>query len=586
MNKKKNGFTLIELLVTIALMLSILGIAIISLVSASNRKKEEAWNSVKEQIETAAVEYLNSNEYLFEGLSDGGIASIPLQTLVELDYINKVTDPRTGKALNECNYVEVTKSKYKYNATYKDSDDKSCTTGSELTITEPGAPTLNVDVTELSIKKLISDTVWYKDGAKFDASTDKGASIKSCYTTSDSDCDPKNDNSSLELDYTGKSKISKIRACFKATNNSNKSTKKCVSVSVDNTAPTCTVSSSENGWTKKDVTITGECSDSGSGCSSSKVTTTIKTEGKKSYSPGVVEDNLGHSTTCGVQMVYIDKTAPKITLTRNTGSVTIKGEATDSLSGVASYSWDSKSWTTYTKAASKDDVPTYGKQNTHRFYVKDKAGNLAYKDIGGYKSCENTTVYTSGDDIAKAYKWSNDSGKTECKMNNKLTMTDVNGKKTTTTGPYRRYEFAEYECYCKVDSYYKSKGKKYNCGYAGNNNITKDTHAQNTDGKYYSYIIYNNTNSTNGGLDSCNNKNGVTVNTNVQQICMNGKVSGKTEYHGWYWYSYDPSATQRYANDTKNFGWGWYINGSAKEKIDVNTSIDKVCAKACASKYK
>lgn len=119
MNKKKNGFTLIELLVTIALMLSILGIAIITLVGASNRKKEEAWTSVKEQIETAAVEYLSSNEYLFEGLGDGGIASIPLQTLVELDYINKVTDPRTGKALNKCNYVEVTKSKYKYNALIK-----------------------------------------------------------------------------------------------------------------------------------------------------------------------------------------------------------------------------------------------------------------------------------------------------------------------------------------------------------------------------------------------------------------------------------------------------------------------------------
>lgn len=281
MNKKKNGFTLIELLVTIALMLSILGIAIISLLSASNRKKEEAWTSVKEQIETAAVEYLSSNEYLFEGLSDETTASIPLQTLVELDYINKVTDPRTGKALNECNYVEVTKSKYKYNATYKDSDDKSCTTGSVLKITEPGAPTLNVDVTELSIKKLISKTVWYKDGAKFDASTDRGASITSCYTTSNGDCDPQNDNSSLELDYTGKSKISQIRACFKATNSSSKSTKECVSINVDNTAPTCAVSSNPNIWTNKDVTITGKCSDSESGCSSSKVTTTIKTEGKK-----------------------------------------------------------------------------------------------------------------------------------------------------------------------------------------------------------------------------------------------------------------------------------------------------------------
>lgn len=581
MNKKKNGFTLIELLVTIALMLSILGIAIISLVSASNRKKEEAWTSVKEQIETAAVEYLSSNEYLFEGLSDETTASIPLQTLVELDYINKVTDPRTGKALNECNYVEVTKSKYKYNATYKDSDDKSCTTGSVLKITSPGAPTLNVDVTELSIKKLIRSTVWYKDGAKFDASTDRGASITSCYTTSNSDCDPQNDNSSLELDYTGKSKISQIRACFKATNSSSKSTKECVSINVDNTAPTCAVSSNPNIWTNKDVTITGKCSDSESGCSSSKVITTIKTEGKKSYSPGTVTDNLGHSTTCGTKTVYIDKTAPKISLIRNNGSVAINGEATDSLSGVASYSWDRKSWASYTKAVSKNDVPTYGKQNTHTFYVKDKAGNVASKDIRGYKTCENTTVYTSGDDIAKAYKWSNNTN--ECKKDNKITMTSTEGKTTTITGPYRRYEFAEYECYCKVDSYYKSKGKKYNCGYSGMKNITKDTHVPNSDGKYYSYIIYKN---SSDGLDSCNNKNKVTVNTNVQRICINGKVSGKAEYHGWYWYSYDPSAKERDANDTKDFGWGWYINGSDKEKIDVNTSIDRVCAKACASKYK
>lgn len=581
MNKKKNGFTLIELLVTIALMLSILGIAIISLVSASNRKKEEAWTSVKEQIETAAVEYLSSNEYLFEGLSDETTASIPLQTLVELDYINKVTDPRTGKALNECNYVEVTKSKHKYNATYKDSDDKSCTTGSVLKITEPGAPTLNVDVTELSIKKLISNTVWYKDSAKFDASTDRGASITSCYTTSNSDCDPQNDNSSLELDYTGKSKISQIRACFKATNSSSKSTKECVSINVDNTAPTCAVSSNPNIWTNKDVTITGKCSDSESGCSSSKVITTIKTEGKKSYSPGTVTDNLGHSTTCGTKTVYIDKTAPKISLIRNNGSVAIKGEATDSLSGVASYSWDSKSWTPYTKAVSKNDVPTYGKQNTHSFYVKDNAGNVASKDIRGYKTCENTTVYTSGDDIAKAYKWSNNTN--ECKKDNKITMTSTEGKTTTITGPYRRYEFAEYECYCKVDSYYKSKGKKYNCGYSGMKNITKDTHVPNSDGKYYSYIIYKN---SSDGLDSCNNKNKVTVNTNVQRICINGKVSGKAEYHGWYWYSYDPSAKERDANDTKDFGWGWYINGSDKEKIDINTSVNNVCAKACASKYK
>lgn len=40
---KKSGFTLIELIVTMALMLSILGIAIVSLIGISSAKKKEAW---------------------------------------------------------------------------------------------------------------------------------------------------------------------------------------------------------------------------------------------------------------------------------------------------------------------------------------------------------------------------------------------------------------------------------------------------------------------------------------------------------------------------------------------------------------
>ena len=60
--KNKKGFTLIELLVVIALMLSILGISIISLVNVSKNKKKEAFKNVKSQIETAAVEYFNANE--------------------------------------------------------------------------------------------------------------------------------------------------------------------------------------------------------------------------------------------------------------------------------------------------------------------------------------------------------------------------------------------------------------------------------------------------------------------------------------------------------------------------------------------
>ena len=55
--KNKKGFTLIELLVVIVLMISILIISIISLVSISNRKKEEALESIINQIE---VDWKNS----------------------------------------------------------------------------------------------------------------------------------------------------------------------------------------------------------------------------------------------------------------------------------------------------------------------------------------------------------------------------------------------------------------------------------------------------------------------------------------------------------------------------------------------
>ena len=94
--KNKNGFTLIELLVTIVLMLTILGIAIVSFISISDRKKQEAWQQVISQIETAAKEYFVSNEYMFEGLSNEVTGEISVGKLVQEDYLNQVTNPVTG----------------------------------------------------------------------------------------------------------------------------------------------------------------------------------------------------------------------------------------------------------------------------------------------------------------------------------------------------------------------------------------------------------------------------------------------------------------------------------------------------------
>ena len=95
--KDKRGFTLIELLVVIALMLSILGIAVVSFVGISNKKKESSKELIKEQIETAALEYFNANEFLFSNLKDDVFGVISVGKLVNDDYLNVVTNPVTGK---------------------------------------------------------------------------------------------------------------------------------------------------------------------------------------------------------------------------------------------------------------------------------------------------------------------------------------------------------------------------------------------------------------------------------------------------------------------------------------------------------
>ena len=120
--RDKRGFTLIELLVVIALMLSILGIAVVSLVGITNKKKESSKELIKEQIETAALEYFNANEFLFSNLKDNVIGTISVGKLVNEDYLNAVTNPVTGKRIGNCTIVVV---KRKNNVFTSDVDDES-----------------------------------------------------------------------------------------------------------------------------------------------------------------------------------------------------------------------------------------------------------------------------------------------------------------------------------------------------------------------------------------------------------------------------------------------------------------------------
>ena len=120
--RDKRGFTLIELLVVIALMLSILGIAVVSLVGITNKKKESSKELVKEQIETAALEYFNANEFLFKNLKNDAFGVISVGKLVNEDYLNAVTNPLTGKRIGNCTIVVV---KRKNNIFTSDVDDES-----------------------------------------------------------------------------------------------------------------------------------------------------------------------------------------------------------------------------------------------------------------------------------------------------------------------------------------------------------------------------------------------------------------------------------------------------------------------------
>ena len=107
MNNKK-GFTLIELLVTIVIIISILIIAIINVNNISKKNKEKAWDNVKNEVELAAKHYYDTNSYKLSGLDNSSIyARVSVDTLVENDFLNVVTDPRNGNRVNSCDYVEV-----------------------------------------------------------------------------------------------------------------------------------------------------------------------------------------------------------------------------------------------------------------------------------------------------------------------------------------------------------------------------------------------------------------------------------------------------------------------------------------------
>ena len=150
---------------------------------------------------------------------------------------------------------------------------------------------------------------------------------------------------------------------------------------IDSDAPICIVSGGSTTWVNKNVSIYGECKDSGSGCTKNKITQNItSTTDGGAISPGTVYDKAGNSTKCSGVIVKVDKTKPTCTVTggsttwinskSSTKSRTITAKCTDKNSGCDTANFSK----TYSGNMNISDAGALGRGNGGKVY--DKAGNV------------------------------------------------------------------------------------------------------------------------------------------------------------------------------------------------------------------
>ena len=174
-----------------------------------------------------------------------------------------------------------------------------------------------------------------------------------------------------------------------------------VSVFIDQTPPTCVSSGGSELWKNKDITITGTCSDKGSGCKEPKISKTFTSNINSNESPGYLEDKVGNKIYCPSQRVKLDKvkpTMPKLSNTSNSRwinqNVIISGEARDDFSGIKKVfyeyedkkertDWDEKN--NYNSSYIFKGIWSAERNNHVNVVVEDNAGNKSVYDAGYVK---------------------------------------------------------------------------------------------------------------------------------------------------------------------------------------------------------
>lgn len=273
---KEKGFTLVELLIVIAIMLSLLTISVVSFIEVSNNKKEKTWENVKEEMVLAGEQFFNNKKYYLEGLSDNNsYARVSIGSLVEEDYLNVVTNPKTNKLISSCDYIEVKLNTNKYTYNYvKNTSNNECDVKNYVIVSELGAPSINI-----TMDKATGNDNWYIKDTKIKATikTNSNGAIKEVkYCENKDKCDILTLNASniYEKDaIDGK----EVTAIFTATNVFGKSSSASVIYKKDTEKPVINsfnVISKEEGYNSNKVKLSWNIKDDISGIG--KVETNIK----------------------------------------------------------------------------------------------------------------------------------------------------------------------------------------------------------------------------------------------------------------------------------------------------------------------
>ena len=153
------------------------------------------------------------------------------------------------------------------------------------------------------------------------------------------------------------------------------------SIRLDRKKPSCTSSGGNANWIfGGSVTLTGKCSDDGSGCKGNATKTFYPETDTKTASPGTVYDNVGNSTACPAnQEVHVTEKleAPIITNPTNGNwvnynfSLNVKTPNNKVKVGYWQYRYASISWQTYSNSATNNFTTTpYSAERNEATYIR------------------------------------------------------------------------------------------------------------------------------------------------------------------------------------------------------------------------